>query len=168
MSTLEHAIAIASKAHEGQQDKGGAPYILHPLRMMLQLETEAERITAMLHDVVEDCEGCSFDRLRYEGFSEEIIEALKSVTKHNGETYEEFIRRSATNPIGVRVKLADLNDNCDLTRIGSPNKRDHERISKYRQAIALIETLLSQYDPTTKHSTRVHRRRRGPKSNRKI
>jgi hypothetical protein len=64
-----------------------------------------------------------------EGFSEEIGVALKSVTKRNGETYEEFIRRSATNPIGVRVKLADLNDNCDLSRIASPTKRDHKRIS---------------------------------------
>jgi (p)ppGpp synthase/HD superfamily hydrolase len=168
MSTLEHAIAIAVKAHKGQRDKGGAPYILHPLRMMLPLETEAERITAVLHDVVEDCEGWSFKKLHDEGFSEEIIMALKSVTKRNGETYEEFIRRSATNPIGVRVKLADLNDNCDLSRIASPTKRDHKRISKYRQAIALIETLLSQYDSPTRNTTRVHRRRRGAKSERGI
>ena len=81
MSTLERAIAIAATAHAGQTDKAGAPYILHPLRVMLRLTTEAERITAVLHDVVEDCEGWSFERLLGEGFASEIVEALKSVSK---------------------------------------------------------------------------------------
>ncbi|OGA11229.1 MAG: GTP pyrophosphokinase [Betaproteobacteria bacterium RIFCSPLOWO2_02_64_14] len=144
MSTLEHAIAIAAKAHEGQVDKAGAPYVLHPLRVMLRLETEAERITAVLHDVLEDCEGWSFDRLRMEGFSDEVITALDSVTKRDGESYEDFVLRAAANSIGLRVKLADLNDNCDLTRIASPTARDHERIAKYHRAIALLEALSSQ------------------------
>ena len=146
MSTLEHAIAIAAKAHEGQVDKAGAPYVLHPLRMMLRLETEAERITAVLHDVVEDCEGWSFERLRMEGFSDDVIAALDSVTKRDGESYEDFVRRAAAHPIGLRVKLADLNDNCDLSRIASPTALDHERIAKYRRAIASLEALSSQAD----------------------
>ena len=130
MSTLERAIAIAAQAHEGQKDKAGTPYVLHPLRMMLSLKTTDERITAVLHDVVEDCEKWSFERLQEEGFSEEIIEALKSVTKREGEPYEDFVRRAATNAIGIRVKLADLTDNCDVSRIANPTARDHERIAK--------------------------------------
>lgn len=139
MSTLEHAIAIAAKAHEGRRDKADAPYILHPLRVMLRLDTEAERIVAVLHDVVEDCVEWSFERLRIEGFSEEILTALDSVTKRDGEAYEDFVRRAAANPIGLRVKLADLKDNSDLSRIANPIARDHERVARYGRAIALLE-----------------------------
>ena len=141
MSTLEHAIAIAATAHAGQTDKAGTPYILHPLRVMLRLTTEAERITAVLHDVVEDCEGWSFERLLGEGFSPEIVEALKSVSKVDGESYEDFVKRAAQNPIGRRVKFSDLHDNCDLSRISQPTAKDHERIARYRRAIAYIESL---------------------------
>ena len=78
---LENAIKIAVEAHTGQVDKGGNPYILHPLRVMLSLDREEERIVGVLHDVVEDCAGWSWERLEAEGFSEEIIRALKSVSK---------------------------------------------------------------------------------------
>ena len=141
MSTLERAVAIAATAHEGQRDKADAPYILHPLRVMLRVTSEAERITAVLHDVVEDCEGWSFERLLGEGFSAEIIEALQSVTKRDGESYEDFVARACKNPIGRRVKLSDLHDNCDLSRIAHPTDKDHERIARYRKAIAYIESL---------------------------
>ncbi len=138
MSTLERAIAIAAEAHAGQIDKAGAPYVLHPLRMMLSLKTPEERIVAVLHDVCEDCPGWTFDRLRNEGFSDEILEALDSVTKRDGEDYFDFARRAGANEVGRSVKLADLRDNCDLTRIASPTDADLARIDKYRRAIALI------------------------------
>ncbi len=141
MSTLERAITIAATAHQGQRDKAGAPYVLHPLRVMLRLATEAERITAVLHDVIEDCEGWSFERLHTEGFSIEVIEALRSVTKREGENYEDFVKRACENPIGRRVKLSDLHDNCDLSRIARPTNKDHERVARYRRAIAYIESL---------------------------
>ena len=141
MSTLERAIAIAAQAHAGKTDKGGAPYIFHPLRMMLSMQSEAERITAVLHDVVEDCEGWTFERIRQEGFSEQIIEALISVTNVASESYEDFVRRAAANPIGRRVKLADLHDNCDLSRISHPTTKDHARIEKYRRAISYLEQI---------------------------
>jgi (p)ppGpp synthase/HD superfamily hydrolase len=141
MSTLERAIAIAATAHAGQIDKASAPYILHPLRVMLRVSSEAERITAVLHDLVEDCEGWTFERLRGEGYASDIIEALKSVTKRHGESYEDFVKRAAQNPIGRRVKLSDLHDNCDLSRISHPMAKDHERIARYRKAIAYIESL---------------------------
>ena len=138
MSTLERAIVIAAEAHAGITDKGGAPYILHPLRMMMDLTSAEERIVAVLHDVCEDCPGWTFERLRGEGFSEEILTALDSVTKREGETNEEFALRAAVNPIGRRVKLADLRDNSDLSRITNPTVKDHQRIAKYARAIELI------------------------------
>jgi (p)ppGpp synthase/HD superfamily hydrolase len=138
MSTLERAIAIAAEAHAGQIDKAGAPYILHPLRMMLAVATPQERIVAVLHDVCEDCPGWTFDRLGAAGFSDEILRALDSVTKREGEGYFDFARRAAADAIGRNVKLADLRDNCDLSRIASPTEADLRRIEKYRKAIALI------------------------------
>ena len=113
-SDLERAIEIAVTAHRGQVDKSGAPYILHPLRVMLSLKTEEERIVAVLHDVVEDCEEWPLERLRGEGLPERLATALESVTRNDGETYTEFIERSKTNAIGRRVKTADLRDNMDL------------------------------------------------------
>jgi (p)ppGpp synthase/HD superfamily hydrolase len=135
--TLERAIAIAATAHAGQVDKGGAPYILHPLKVMLRMSTLEQRIVAVLHDVVEDC-GVSLDELRKEGFSEDVLTAIESVTKVPGESYEDFIDRAAHNPIGRVVKLADLEENSDLSRIASPSWEDLERIEKYRRAIGRL------------------------------
>jgi hypothetical protein len=97
-----------------------------------------------LHDVCEDCEGWTLDRLSDEGFPTHIIAALDSVTKREGEDYEAFARRAAANPIGRRVKLADLADNCDLSRIQMPTEKDHERIEKYRRAIKSIQAIADQ------------------------
>ena len=137
--TLERAIAIAAAAHEGQVDKGGAPYILHPLKVMLRVNTLEERIVAVLHDVVEDC-GVSFDDLRNEGFSETVLMAIASVTKVPDESYEEFVERAAQNPIGRVVKLADLEENSDLSRIAQPSWEDLERVEKYRRAIGVLRS----------------------------
>lgn len=135
--TLERAIAIAATAHAGQVDKGGAPYILHPLKVMLRMSSLEERIVAVLHDVVEDC-GISLENLRKEGFSEEVLSAIESVTKVPGESYEDFVERAAQNPIGRVVKLADLEENSDLSRIASPSWEDLERVEKYRRAIGRL------------------------------
>lgn len=135
--TLERAIAIAATAHAGQLDKGGAPYILHPLKVMLRMSSLEERIVAVLHDVVEDC-GISLEDLRKEGFSEVVLSAIESVSKVPGESYEDFVERAAQNPIGRVVKLADLEENSDLSRIASPSWEDLERIEKYRRAIGRL------------------------------
>ncbi|MGV8890992.1 HD domain-containing protein [Pseudomonas sp. PMCC200344] len=137
--TLERAIAIAATAHEGQVDKGANPYILHPLKVMLRVTTLEERIVAVLHDVVEDC-GISLDDLRKEGFSEVVLTAIESVTKVPGESYEAFVERAAQNPIGRVVKLADLEENSDLSRIAQPSWEDLERIEKYRRAIGVLRS----------------------------
>ena len=145
MSTLEKAIVIAAEGHAGTTDKAGAPYILHCLRVMLALNEPNDRIVGVLHDVVEDCAGWTLDRVRAEGFSEEIVAALDSVTKRDGEEYFSFVRRAAANPIGRKVKLADLKDNSELTRISKPSQRDLERIGKYRKAILIMNNDISNF-----------------------
>lgn len=87
---LDKAILIAAKAHEGQVDKGGQPYILHPLRVMFSRKTEIEKICAVLHDVIEDTD-ISLDYLRDQEFSEEILSALDALTRRDGETYDKYI-----------------------------------------------------------------------------
>ena len=139
-ATLERAIEIAAATHAGQTDKGGAPYILHPLRVMLRVAPGAQQIVAVLHDVVEDSDGkVTFDDLVREGFPPEVIHGLRAVTKIDGETYEDFIARAALDPVGKAVKLADLAENSDLSRIGTPTQKDLERVEKYRRAIGYLQ-----------------------------
>ena len=140
MATLERAIAIAAKAHEGQVDKAGAPYILHPLRVMLRVTTDEERIAAVLHDVVEDTD-ITLEMLRSEGFATAVLSAVESLTKRTDENYEAFVQRPASDPIGRKVKLADLADNSDLSRIPNPTAEDHARVAKYHRAIDRIRAL---------------------------
>ena len=134
MPTLEHAIALAVKAHQGQLDKYGRPYILHPLRVMFRLETELEQIVGVLHDVIEDSD-LTFDDLRQMGYSEAVLTALDGVTRREEETYDEFVTRSQAQPVSRRVKLADLEDNMDLRRLPvEMTEEDFERLKRYRRA----------------------------------
>ena len=137
---LERAIEIAVEAHKGQIDKGGSPYILHPLRVMMSVDGELEKIVAVLHDVVEDSDW-TFEALVAEGFSIEVIEALKSVTKNSdNEDYDSFIQRAIENPIGRKVKIADIRDNLDVTRISNITDKDVKRINKYKKALKILTT----------------------------
>ncbi|AWX55388.1 HD domain-containing protein [Brevibacillus brevis] len=137
---LDKAILIAVNAHKGQTDKGGYTYILHPLRVMLSMDTESSRIVAVLHDVVEDTDVTLTD-LRQQGFSEQIITAIDCLTRRSGESYMQFIERVKQNDLARAVKIADINDNKDLSRIPSPTKEDIERLKKYNEA---LNRLLSQ------------------------
>lgn len=139
---LNKAIEIAAIAHTGQVDKGGAPYILHPIRIMLTRENELEQICAVLHDVVEDSE-FTFEELRKQGFSEKVIDVLDCLTKRDGENYDEFIGRVLKNETACQVKLADINDNMNLTRIENPSEKDRERIRKYKKAVERILAMRS-------------------------
>jgi (p)ppGpp synthase/HD superfamily hydrolase len=138
--SLERAIAIAVSAHTGQKDKVGAPYILHPLRVMLRCRKEVERIAAVLHDVVEDGPGWTFDQLRIEGFSDEVLEALSGLTKRPEEDadYMSFVRRASTNSVSKVVKLADIEDNLDVTRLPQVSDKDQKRLTKYLEARAFL------------------------------
>ena len=155
MSDLQKAISIAVAAHEGQTDKGGNPYILHPLRVMMSLKTEDEMICGVLHDVVEDCanKGFGWDRLRKEGFSEIVLDALYSVTKTPEEeshlktlvgeakipAYLEFVARAKQNPIGRRVKRADIFENLNVTRLGELREKDLARLNQYKAALNFLD-----------------------------
>lgn len=134
---LGKAILIATNAHKDQIDKAGQPYILHPLRMMFSLKNEEERICAVLHDVVEDTD-ITFDILRDEGFSEDILRVVDALTKREDESYDDFILRVLENKTACNVKLADLKDNMDLSRIPNPTQKDFDRISKYEKAVDRI------------------------------
>ena len=137
---LHRAIEIALDAHKNVSDKGGNPYILHPLRLMLQMDSEEEMIVAILHDVVEDSEKWSFDKLKEEGFSKKIINSLRIVTKeNNNEDYEKFIDRSIKDKIGRKVKIADISDNLDISRLKEVTDKDILRINKYKKALAKLK-----------------------------
>lgn len=135
MSNLQTAITLAVQAHQGQMDKSGQPYILHPLRVMFRCRTESGRIVAILHDVIEDTPTTP-DDLRRLGFSEEILAALDCVTKRQGENYADFVERAAANPIAREVKLADLEDNMDLRRLGEAEltPKAVDRLNRYMKA----------------------------------
>lgn len=132
MATLEHALVIAALAHAGQKDKGGQPYILHPLRMMLKLDGEHERMVALLHDVLEDT-SVTIEQLEEAGFPAEVLQAVQVLTRLPGESRMQAARRAAQNPLTLAVKLADNADNLDLKRIPEPQEDDLERLKEYRR-----------------------------------
>ena len=137
MATLEQAISLAAKQHEGQVDKANAPYILHPLRVMLNVPTIEHKIVAVLHDILEDTETTIEDLYQF-GFQEHPIDAIVALTKKQGETRLEAAQRARQNPIARVVKLADINDNMDLSRIQSPTVKDFERLKEYQQVRDLL------------------------------
>ena len=131
---LAKAIEIALKAHEGQVDKSGMPYIGHVMRVMQAGRTIDEKIVGVLHDIVEDTPW-TFEALQAEGFPEHIVDALRCVTKlHDDEPYEEFIQRVKSNPLAVAVKINDLTDNMDIRRLATITEADVQRLRKYLKA----------------------------------
>lgn len=144
MATIDRAIMIASIAHAGQKDKADKPYILHPLRVMLTVAsdkyaTDEQKIVAVLHDVIEDTY-VQEQQLRENGFSEDIINAIKSVTKIKGESRMDAAKRAKQNTIGRVVKLADLKDNMDLSRIANPTAKDLSRVAEYEKLQKFLES----------------------------
>ncbi|MCR5041191.1 MAG: HD domain-containing protein [Clostridia bacterium] len=132
----ELAKALSKFAHDGQVDKGGNPYYLHPLAVSEAVVGEDEKITALLHDVVEDTD-IAVDTIR-DLFGDTIVEAVLSVTRLDGEDYFDFVRRAKRNPIGRVVKLADLNHNLDASRLPEVTEKDAARLEKYRKAVEIL------------------------------
>ena len=131
---LDRSKAIATSAHEGQVDKAGKPYIEHPMRVMNMGKTIEEKIAGVLHDVVEDSDW-TFEMLEKEGIPKDVMDALRCVTKlSEDEDYNHFIERVKTNPLAVKVKLNDLKDNMDITRLGEVTEKDLARLNKYIRA----------------------------------
>lgn len=139
---LAKAIDIASTAHNKQFDKGGKPYILHPLRIMFNLKTDDLELMmiAVLHDVVEDCKEWTIERLKKEGFTDRVINALTVLTHPKDEPYCDYIERVSTNIDAIIVKLEDLRDNSDITRLKGVSDSDFERTKKYHTSyLTLME-----------------------------
>jgi len=138
--TLEDAIALAAQAHRGQlyPAPGGEPFILHPLRVMLRVETPAARIVAVLHDLIEDTP-YTLAELRRRGYPPTIVTALDLLTHRDADPYAAYIARLAPDPLARRVKLADLADNLANNRRLPPDPR--ARIARYEQAIAALQAV---------------------------
>jgi (p)ppGpp synthase/HD superfamily hydrolase len=134
---LEKAIQIAVDSHAGHKDKAGAPYILHPLRVMMAMETHEQMIVAVLHDVVEDT-NTTMDDLRQAGFPETVLEAVGLLTHKETDSYESYVRKIKPNPLAKLVKLADLRDNYRIDRLPNPCEEDIIRLKKYRNAYRIL------------------------------
>ena len=137
MATLEIALEIAAAAHAGQTDKGGQPYILHPLRVMFSVKNADERIAAILHDTVEDTH-VTFDDLVSAGFSASVITAVRALTKTEGESRIDAALRAVEDPMSMHCKIADVSDNMDLSRIPSPTEKDYARLKEYERVREIL------------------------------
>lgn len=129
---------LATILHEGQVDKGGSPYINHPLRVASKLEAEEEKVLGILHDVLEDCD-VQPEYLIKNGIPEELVKKLIILCRGKGESYFSYIDRVKEDPHTTNVKLADLDDNMDITRLKQVRPNDLQRIKKYRKAKAILE-----------------------------
>ena len=138
MPTLEHAISLAAKAHAGQLDKAGEPFILHPLRVMMNVPAGPARQVAVLHDVVEDTT-ISLDQLLLLGFDGVVVEAVDYLTRRKGEEYFDFVRRSVSHPLARIVKRADIADNSKPERIKFIGAGAESMLDRYRQAMEILE-----------------------------
>lgn len=145
MATLEKAIEIAATAHAGQREKQGKPYILHPLRVMQRVDGEAAQIVAVLHDVVEDTP-VTVDDLRSAGFSHEILAAVECVTHRKEDSYAEYVVRAKANPLARQVKLADLEDNSQITRVLLRRDREENDLARFRRYTLSYKFLTDQLD----------------------
>ena len=131
------AMELAYRAHHGQCDKSGVPYVFHPFHLAEQMDTEETVTAALLHDVVEDTD-YTLEDLRAMGFPDPVLEALSLLTHDPSVPYMEYVKRLKNNPIARAVKLADLTHNSDLSRLPAVTERDLERVEKYRRAKALL------------------------------
>jgi (p)ppGpp synthase/HD superfamily hydrolase len=129
---LANAIALASEKHKGQFDKGGMPYILHPLKVMHYLKSDDLELMciAVLHDVVEDC-GVTYHDLDDLGMSDRVVRGVRAMTKIPGQTLEEYVEGIKANPDAIKVKLADLRHNMDARRLKGVSEKDRARLDKY-------------------------------------
>lgn len=148
---LDKALLIATTAHKGQTDKAGMPYILHPLAVAGRVQSIKQKIVALLHDVVEDTD-LTLDDLRKAGFPEDIITGVDSVTRRKGETYAELCLRASQNKLGIDVKIADIKENLDFSRLINPTEEDikqfESRAVRYRRELKnLYKAKISQKAP---------------------
>ena len=133
------ASKIAYRAHEGQTDKAGVPYIFHPIHIAEQMDSEESCVVALLHDVIEDSDITLEILSKY--FHDDIIAALRVLTKKENDDYVMYIKRVKTNKLATKVKIKDLEHNRDLTRLDEVTDKDRKRSLKYWEAIRYLEDI---------------------------
>lgn len=137
MNKYELALKIATEAHKGQVDKAGVPYINHPLTVASLVDTEEEKIVALLHDTIEDTNITEQDLIDY-GFPNEIVEAVKLLTHNKNVPYMDYVAKIKDNELARKVKIADLTHNSDLSRLKEITEKDKKRYEKYQKALLYL------------------------------
>lgn len=140
-SIVERAMELALTMHEGKHDLAGKPYILHPLRVAAKMETDIEIATALLHDVVEEAQTylyCNFD-LRGSGFPDVVYEAVMTLTRKKDQSYGDYVRLIAKDPLATKIKIADIEDNMNMLRLPCLNGRHIKRLIKYHSAYSILK-----------------------------
>ena len=140
---LRDAIALSTQYHAHQVDKAGKPYISHPLRVMAAVDSPTAKIVGVLHDAVEDT-ALTLPDLAEAGFPATILVAIDAITKRPQEPYETYLTRVMANPIALRVKIADMTDNMDISRIAHPTDKDWARLKKYEGILPRLQQKLSE------------------------
>lgn len=143
---LEKSQILAEKLFDGKFDKGGNPYMIHLLSVSYYMENNSDKIVAILHDIIEDTEITSDDLLKF-GYPKGIIDSIEILTRKNNEDYNKYIERiiESNDLTALNVKLFDLKNNMDISRIKNPTAKDYDRIeSRYRRAYAKIEAKLEE------------------------
>lgn len=139
---LNKMLVLATNRHAGQFDKGGNPYILHPLKVMYYLKTDDEELQciALAHDLVEDTD-TTYTELYEMGFTERIVFGIQALTKVPGETYDQYKDRVKANPDAIRVKMCDLRHNTDIRRLKGVTEKDIKRMIKYNEFFLELKAL---------------------------
>ncbi len=138
MATLDKAILIAVHAHQGQKDRYGGNYILHPLRVMFKVDSDDEKIVAILHDVVEKT-SWTIEKLQKEGFSEDVLVAVDLLTRRKSQPYMVYIEKLKGNPLARRVKIADLEDNLNPQRMNELSQSSFKKLTVLHKAWKLLK-----------------------------
>jgi (p)ppGpp synthase/HD superfamily hydrolase len=144
---LANMLLVATNAHGGQFDRGGQPYILHPLKVMHYLKSDDEELLciALGHDIVEDTP-TTFKQLRAVGMSERVVRAIRALTKMPGQTYDEYRSKVMENPDAIRVKMADLRHNCDIRRLKGLTDADFARTERYHRFYVDLQDALTAHE----------------------
>lgn len=141
---LGKVLVLATNAHAGQFDRGGNPYILHPMKVMHYLKTTDEELQciALLHDVIEDT-STTWGDLMDIGCTDRIIHAVAALTKMPGQSYGEYKETVMANEDAMRVKMADLRHNTDIRRLKGVTEKDIERMAKYNRFYLELQAALA-------------------------
>ena len=129
------AMVLAYNAHHGQFDKGGVPYIFHPIHLAEQMDDEISTCVALLHDTVEDTDVTLEDLAK--DFPAEVVNAVRLLTHAEDVEYFDYVRAIKSDPIATKVKLADLNHNGDPSRISNQGNAEKRR-QKYAAAKKIL------------------------------